>query len=359
MRCGAAELCTRFYPGRLALLELFCPLVRIPRVHYPSFSNAALLARLRELAARERTATADFVACLAEADRRADVIFGEGYSSPFDFCVRDLKLAESTAYQRVRAARLARARPEILSLLADGSVNVSILCLIAPWLEKHPDLLEKVAGKSKREVEADIAALGGAREVPDRIRPLAPRPPPLIEDEPLPLLEPSRCESSSAKTSASDLPPPENSPIERRMEFRFAAGQPFVQAVERLRAMLWHKFPAGRLEDVLFEAARDFIARRDPARERKRMLSGGFREARRSRRVPAALRRVVWRRDGGRCAFSGPAGRCGESRGLEIDHVLPWAQGGRSDESSNLRLLCRAHNQSEARRVFGNASLPG
>ena len=328
------------------------------RVDYRAFSNNALLARLRELASRERAATADFVACLAEADRRADVIFGEGYSSPFDFCVRDLKLAESTAYQRVKAARLVRARPEILSRLADGSVNVSILSLIAPWLEKHPTLLERVAGKSKREVEAEIAAFSGVREVPDRIRALAPKPPRLIEEDPLPLLEPARS-VPPAKTQGDDSAPPENAPVERRMEFRFAAGQQFVQAVERLRAMLWHKFPAGRLEDVLFEAARHFIARRDPAREPKRKMSGGYREARRSRRIPAALRRAVWRRDGGRCAFSGPAGRCGELRGLEIDHVLPWAQGGRSDESSNLRLLCRAHNQSEARRVFGNASLPG
>lgn len=335
---------------------------------YRSLSDSALLARLRELASRERAATADFMACLAEADRRSDAIIGEGYSTLFDFCVRDLKLAESTAYKRVKAARLVRARPEILSRLADGSINVSILSLIAPWLEKEPTLLERSAGKTKREVEALIAGLGGAREIPDRIRLLGPKPPVRSDDDFQPLLSPPdpHVETavpahapSAVPVHAEAAPMRESASIERRMEFRFAAGQSFVHAVERLRALLWHKFPAGRLEDVLFEAAKDYIARRDPAREPKRKAMGR-RGAKRSRRIPSALRRAVWRRDEGRCAFSGAAGRCIETRGLEIDHVVPCALDGRSDESANLRLLCRTHNQSEARRIFNDrASLPG
>jgi 5-methylcytosine-specific restriction endonuclease McrA len=330
------------------------------RVDYRSLSDAHLLARLRELAARERAATADFMACLAEADRRTDAITGQGYSTLFDFCVRDLKLAESTAYKRVKAARLVRSRPEILSRLADGSINVSILSLISTWLEKEPALLERAAGKTKREVEALIAELGGAREIPDRIRPLGLKPPAYSSEDFQPLLSaPEPPAQPAAPTAVKAPPPPAAAPIERRMEFRFAAGQPFVQAVERLRALLWHKFPSGRLEDVLLEAANHFISRRDPARELKRRTVSR-RTTRRSRRIPASIRRDVWRRDEARCVFSGAAGRCGEKRGLEIDHVVPWALGGRSDESSNLRLLCRAHNQSEARRVFGDRpTLPG
>jgi hypothetical protein len=328
---------------------------------YRSFSNAALLARLRELAVRERNSVSDFVACLAEADRRAEAILNEGYPSLFDFCVRDLKLAESTAYQRVKAAKLARIRPEILSLLADGAINLSGLCLIAPRLEEHPALLLRIVGKTKREIEALVASLGVPREAPDRMRPLAPAVP-AKREESLFCAPPSR-------DAAHDTPPPPSAParaedipsFEPRMEFRFAAGPRFVEVVERLRALLWHKHPEGRLEDLLYEAASDFLARRDPARQTERAV--GRRapaQRRRSRRIPAAVRRAVWRRDAGQCSFSGPAGRCGEARSLEIDHVTPWALGGRSDQVSNLRLLCRAHNQCEAIRIFGKrASLPG
>jgi hypothetical protein len=142
--------------------------------------------------------------------------------------------------------------------------------------------------------------------------------------------------------------------IEHRAEVQFTVGKEFVAAIEKLRNLLWHKFPAGRLEDILYEAARDFIERRAPERPRK----GGHEAASNpsSRKIAAGLRREVWNRDQGRCTFVGPAGRCGSERGLEIDHIQPWALGGRSDDAANLRLLCRAHNQLEARRRFGEPS---
>jgi 5-methylcytosine-specific restriction endonuclease McrA len=75
--------------------------------------------------------------------------------------------------------------------------------------------------------------------------------------------------------------------------------------------------------------------------------------ASRARHVPAPVRRAVWRRDGGRCTFVGSSGRrCEERRWTELDHIEPVARGGQSTED-NLRLRCRAHNQREAERVFG------
>ena len=44
--------------------------------------------------------------------------------------------------------------------------------------------------------------------------------------------------------------------------------------------------------------------------------------------------------------------RCAERVGLEYDHVIPLARGGRSTVD-NTRLLCSPHNQLEAERVFG------
>jgi hypothetical protein len=329
-------------------------------VDYRGFSDDALLARLRELASRELGTISDFVACLAEADRRAGAILGEGYPSLFEFCVRDLKLAESTAYHRIKAAKLVRGRPEILSLLADGSINLSTLCLIAPRLAEHPALLLQIVGKTKREVEVLVASFGVPREIPDRVRPLPPATIPSgVQSAPFPPTRPDASPGVTPQPAVIQIPIATVS--EPRTEFRFAAGPRFVEAVERLRALLWHKHPGGRLEDLLYEAANDFIARRDPAREPKHSsVRGTPSRLRRSRRIPAAVRREVWKRDSGACSFVGPAGRCGESRSLKIDHVTPWALGGASDHASNLRLLCRAHNQSEATRVFDEVrSLPG
>ena len=69
--------------------------------------------------------------------------------------------------------------------------------------------------------------------------------------------------------------------------------------------------------------------------------------------IPAAVRRAVWERDGGRCSWPlDGGGCCGSTHRLELDHVIPWARGGESTVA-NLRLVCARHNQLAARRVFG------
>ena len=76
-------------------------------------------------------------------------------------------------------------------------------------------------------------------------------------------------------------------------------------------------------------------------------------KAPRGRGISKRIARLVWERDGGRCTFEGTGGhRCGETRRLELDHIVPVAQGGKSTPE-NLRLLCRPHNHYEAERVLG------
>jgi len=59
---------------------------------------------------------------------------------------------------------------------------------------------------------------------------------------------------------------------------------------------------------------------------------------RRSRKIPAALRRAVRERDGYRCTFPG----C-NTRRTEAHHILYWSLGGPT-ELGNLLLLCSAHH---------------
>jgi 5-methylcytosine-specific restriction endonuclease McrA len=73
------------------------------------------------------------------------------------------------------------------------------------------------------------------------------------------------------------------------------------------------------------------------------------------RRVPMAVRRAVYERDGARCTHVDAEGRrCNATHHLQLDHIVPWARGGASNVS-NIRLLCRQHNLLAARRSFGPA----
>ena len=64
------------------------------------------------------------------------------------------------------------------------------------------------------------------------------------------------------------------------------------------------------------------------------------------RHIPAAVKRAVWARDGGQCAFVGTTGRCTERGFLEYHHVIPFADGGAATVE-NLQLRCAAHNAYE------------
>ena len=73
--------------------------------------------------------------------------------------------------------------------------------------------------------------------------------------------------------------------------------------------------------------------------------------------IPAAVRREVWKRDGGQCAWRSEDGRrCGSTWKLELDHIVPAALGGASTVE-NLRVCCQAHNGLHAEHVFGRGHM--
>src|SRR5688500_6362855 len=87
-------------------------------------SDEDLLARLKALAGRERVASVELIAQLAELDVRKAYL-GEGVPSLYRYCTEVLHLSEHAAYNRIGAARVAQRFPMVLDLLADGSLNVT------------------------------------------------------------------------------------------------------------------------------------------------------------------------------------------------------------------------------------------
>lgn len=63
-----------------------------------------------------------------------------------------------------------------------------------------------------------------------------------------------------------------------------------------------------------------------------------------SRHIPAEVQLAVRERDGGRCV------KCGSTRDLEFDHIIPWSQGG-ANTVGNIQLLCVACNRSKGTRA--------
>jgi hypothetical protein len=128
------------------------------------------------------------------------------------------------------------------------------------------------------------------------------------------------------------------------------------QALQKLRLakdMLRHPIPSGddaaildrALTALLDEVAKKKFAATSSPRPARETVPG-------SRHVPAEVKRTVWLRDLGRCAFVGTNGRrCTEHGFLEFHHLKPYAVGGLATVS-NIQLRCRRHNDYEARVFF-------
>ena len=135
----------------------------------------------------------------------------------------------------------------------------------------------------------------------------------------------------------------------RRYLLKLTIDQDTHDKLQRVRELLRHSIPDGDTEKILNRAldaaarprwnGRSTLVHRGRARQRPTIGKG--------RHIPAAVKREVWQRDGGRCAFRGAAGPCGETAFLEYHHVVPFAAGGETS-AANLELRCRAHNQYEA-----------
>jgi hypothetical protein len=138
-----------------------------------------------------------------------------------------------------------------------------------------------------------------------------------------------------------------------RYKVQFTVTRETHDKLRRVQDLLRHSVPNGdpavifdrALTLLLGELEKKKLARTDRPRQVTDPKSG-------SRYVPAAVKREVWKRDGGRCTFIGTGGQCSERGWLEFHHVIPFAEGGETT-SANLQLRCRAHNAYEAEAHFG------
>ena len=324
---------------------------------FAELSDEALIDRVLALATHERRATAQLVAALAEVERRK-LYLPLGYSSLFVYCTRALHLSEHAAYNRIEAARAASLYPSILESLAEGSITLAAVRLLAPILTPANcnRLLREARFQSKREIEVLVARERPQPDVATVVRRLpgtsckAAQPPSTLSIPPQPTF------SGTTPTAApsSFVPAPVWVPLApERYKIQFTASREFHDRLRRAQALLRHAIPNGDLAEILGRGLKLLVTQleKQKAALTNRPRAVGAATAVTSRHIPAAVKREVWKRDGGRCAFVGTAGRCAEQSFLEFHHVVPFADGGRAT-TANIELRCRAHNGYEADRAF-------
>ena len=321
---------------------------------FTHLSDRELLEATVRAAAVERRTTVELITLLTELDSRR-LYLGEGCSSLFTYCTQVLSLSEHAAYHRIEAARTAREFPVVLELLGEGALTLTTVALLRPHLtsDNHTRVLEAARHKTKREVEHQIACL-------------APKPDarPVVRKYP----GPAKPAASLALQPVEIEPPPESQrptpPVIRpiapeRYVVKMTVSAETHTKLCRAQDLLRHTIPNGDPAAILDRALTmlvEHLERSKMAKTRRPRASAGRRAQARqrtsSRYIPADVKRAVWARDEGRCAFQGPNGRCRETGHLEFHHVVPFAAGGPT-EAANLALRCRAHNAFESEQRFG------
>ncbi len=260
-----------------------------------SLSDKLLLSQTLSLVQKEREILVQVLWHLKEIDQRK--LYSDlKCSSLFDYCVKILKYSEGQAGRRVSATRLLRDIPVIAAEISKGAINLTQLNQAKSFfdemkIEKASEkvtIVMELSGKSTRESERMLWEKKG-----------------------------------------------ENTPkrVNLSLEEKTVMGLKHVQSLNSHKCSDMDKL----LLAMCVEVEKVWVP------QVKRNSTGGQID---KRYVSVAVKAKVWERDQGKCV------QCGSKMRLELDHIKPFAVGGKT-EIQNMRLLCRNCNQRAGVKYFG------
>ena len=271
-----------------------------------ALSDRELLRETRNLVRHERHLQGAVIDHLTEIEARG-LYLERGFSSLFDYAVRELGYSDAAAARRIGAMRLCADQPDAREGLRDGSLTLSA----AAELQWAFD----------RQVRRMLADLDPELAPPaDRVRPLG----------------------------------------DGRYELKATIDAECQQGLEQLRGLLSHVDPRMTMGQLVGRLVREALDRHDPSRPPRRARSGSRPADAKANAPRTPTPEQAQRRsapadtaaapktdpDAGRCSYADPqtGRRCNSTHLIEIDHIVPHALGGAADPG-NLRLLCGAHHR--------------
>ncbi len=278
-------------------------------------SDNALLAQTKKLAHLEQQLQVTVIDHLREIHTRR-LYLSRGFSSLFDYVVRELGYTDSAAARRINTMHLCAEFEEVREGLQDGSFTLSTVRPLG-------------TGRYEMKVVIDAECHRGL----ERLRGL------LSHVDPHMTL--GQLVGRLAREGL-DRHDPGRPPRRQRAGSRPVSG-------DQTSAAKSQRNPGGGAGS----------APRRPVQPARSVTSPPKRSASNSRAIPMAIKRRVCQRDDGRCSYVDPrtGRRCASRHLLQIDHQIPHALGG-SAEPGNLRLLCFAHHRHRHRGTPLRESLP-
>jgi hypothetical protein len=344
-----------------------------------------LLDQLKENAAQEAQIFANGITLLRDLEREK-AWARLGCPSFYDFCQLALGLTRSEAFCRTKIAKLANSLPNLSTEIRNGTRSPWALRVLASHLtpDNFEPTFERLTGKNIRDIEehrnlltaqknSDGPIRGHLRHItqPTLLPPSIPAPqlPHQQPEPPLPTLAPLQkglfeC-SPQPPQQLPPLPPqqaPQQIPLNRAVRIAITVPHTTWEKYERVCNLANHSNCTSDLAKVFDVLVENYLKHHDPALKTPRASHATAQNSEHishSRYIPSHIKIEVWKRDAGQCTYRDveTGERCPCKRGLQFDHIEPFAWGGKSNTPSNIRLLCDAHNRLMAEQHFGKEKM--
>ena len=264
-----------------------------------ALSDRELLRETRNLVRHERHLQGAVIDHLAEIDARG-LYLQRGFSSLFDYAVRELGYSDAAAARRIGAMRLCADQPDAREGLRDGSLTLSAAAELQ-WAFDRQRRRGSISGTAAiapagsaaaGSAAAGSAAAGsGAQNDPVAdsapavpLAPAEPKPPPLVLDA---VARQKLVEDAAGKSARqvrrmlADLDPELAPPADRvrplgdgRYELKATIDAECQQGLEQLRGLLSHVDPRMTMGQLVGRLVQEGLDRHDPSRPPRRARSG-------------------------------------------------------------------------------------
>ena len=259
-----------------------------------ALSDRELLRETRNLVRHERHLQGAIIDHLAEIEARG-LYLQRGFSSLFDYAVRELGYSDAAAARRIGAMRLCADQPHAREGLREGSLTLSAAAELQ-WAFDRQRRRGSISGTAAiapaGSAAAGTPAAGSAAQndpAPDfapavPLPPAEPQPPPLVLDAAgrQKLVEEAAGKSArQVRQMLADLDPELAPPADRvrplgdgRYELKATIDAQCQQGLEQLRGLLSHVDPRMTMGQLVGRLVREALDRHDPSRPPRRARSG-------------------------------------------------------------------------------------
>ncbi len=247
-----------------------------------ALSDRELLRETRNLVRHERHLQGAVIDHLAEIEARG-LYLQRGFSSLFDYAVRELGYSDAAAARRIGAMRLCADQPDAREGLRDGSLTLSAAAELQ-WAFDRQRRRGSISGTAAI-APAGTPAADSAPAVP--LPPAEPEPPLVLDAVGRQKLveEAAGKSARQVRRMLADLDPELAPPADRvrplgdgRYELKATIDAECLQGLEQLRGLLSHVDPRMTMGQLVGRLVQEALDRHDPGRAPRR-ARGGSRSA--------------------------------------------------------------------------------